>query len=356
MRRTYGLRLLVIALVPALLAVGCGPGRAPAVRSAPASPSAGSPSPIGPPTITVDFAGDVHFTGRTSRLLAHPDTAFGPISAELSAADVSIVNLETAVTTRGTQEPKTFHFRAPASAYRAVRAAGVDVVTLANNHALDYGRVGLADTLRYAHAADMPVVGAGRNDTEAYRPWITTVRGVRIAFLAFSQIAELAGPWAAGAHRSGIAETFDTARAVAAVRAARRQADVVLVYPHWGQEGEQCPITEQRDFARAMAHAGADAVIGTHAHLLLGAGYLGRTYVDYGLGNFVWWRDDAFSNDTGVLRLTFTGRRLTGARFVPASISRRTGQPLPATGTAASRIVDKVAGLRRCAGLTRDPR
>ena len=354
MRRTYWFRLSAILLVPSILAAGCATGHHPAAAPTATSASA-TPSPTGPPTITVDFAGDVHFTGRTSRLLAQPDTAFGPISGELAAADVSIVNLESAVTTRGTQEPKEFHFRAPPSAYQAVRAAGVDVVTLANNHALDYGRVGLADTLRYADEAGMPVVGAGRNEAEAYRPWITTVRGVRIAFLAFSQITELAGPWLAGTHRSGIAETFDTARAVAAVRAARAHADVVLVYPHWGQEDVECPIAAQRDFARAMAHAGATAVIGTHAHLLLGAGYLGHTYIGYGLGNFVWWRDDAFSNDTGVLRLTFTGRRLTGTRFVPASISRRTGQPLPATGAVGSRIVGKVAGLRRCAGLTREP-
>ncbi|GAA4206427.1 CapA family protein [Actinocatenispora rupis] len=347
-------RYLLVGLLAVGLAACSAPDRHPAADPGPGRTA--SPSPTGPPTVTVDFAGDVHFAGRTAGLLKDPDTAFGPVARELSAADLSIVNLETAVTTRGTPEPKQFHFRAPPSAFRAVHAAGVDVVTAANNHALDYGRTGLTDTLRYARAAGVPVIGAGRNEAEAYRPWITTVHGVRVAFLAFSQITELADSWRATADRPGIAETFDTSRAVAAVRQARREADIVLVYPHWGQEGNHCPIDAQRQFAKAMADAGADAVIGTHAHLLLGAGYLGHTYVDYGLGNFLWWRDDAFSNDTGVLRLTFTGHRLTGTRFRPAEISRTTGQPVPATGATARRISGTVTGLRTCADLSDSPR
>lgn len=347
-------RLAALAL-PLLLAACSAPAASSHDGGATARPSA-SPSPTGPPTITIDFAGDVHFMDRTRTLLdRNPDTAFGPIAGELSSADLSIVNLETAVTTRGTPQPKTFHFRAPGTAFDAVKAAGVDVVTMANNHALDYGRVGLADSLRYARQAGVPVIGAGANASQAYRPWITTVHGVRVAFLAFSQITELADEWRATDTRSGVAETFDTGRAVAAVRAARRQADIVIVYPHWGQEGDDCPIAVQQDFARRMAAAGADAVVGTHAHLLLGDGYLEHTFVDYGLGNFLWWRDDAYSNDTGVLRLTFTGSRLTGSRFVPAEISRTTGQPIPATGGEATRIANKPAALRRCAGLSAHP-
>lgn len=354
--RVPGRARLVALLLPVVLLTACaarGDGEPAASRSG--TGPAGSPSATTRPTITIDFAGDVHFSGRTASLLSDPDNAFGSISQELSSADLTIVNLETAVTTRGTPQPKEFHFRAPPATYRAVRAAGVDVVTLANNHAMDYGRAGLADTVSAAHRAGVPVIGAGADADAAYRPWISTVHGVRIAFLAFSQITELASQWAATGDRSGIAETFDTDRAVAAVRDARRRADVVLVYPHWGQEGNHCPIAAQRDFAGRMAAAGADAVIGTHAHLLLGDGYLGHTYVDYGLGNFLWWRNDAYSNDTGVLRLTFTGSRLANTRFVPAEISRSTGQPIPSTGAQADRIQRKVSGLRECTGLTGTP-
>jgi poly-gamma-glutamate synthesis protein (capsule biosynthesis protein) len=303
------------------------------------------------PEATLAFAGDVHFAGRTLALLDDPEAAFGPISRVLTAADVAVVNLETAVTTGGTPEPKQFHFRAPARAYQAVRAAGIDVVSLANNHALDYGRDGLADTLRHAAQADMPVVGAGPDADAAYSPWVTEVDGIRIALLGLSQISELSERWRAGDGVAGIAMGHDRSRAARAVRDAKRQADVVIVFLHWGQEGNECPTNRMRRLAGTLARAGATAVIGTHAHLLQGGGWLGNTYVAYGLGNFLWWRDDAFSNDTGVLRLTLRGRTLVDTDFVPARISG-TGQPIPAKGAQARRIISKFVGLRACTGLS----
>ena len=107
--------------------------------------------------LTLAFGGDVHFTERTAALLRQPATAFGPMAAELAAADLAVVNLETAVTERGEKQPKRFHFRAPAAAYEAVKAAGVDVVSIANNHTLDYGQIGLLDTLDGAKTAGVPV-------------------------------------------------------------------------------------------------------------------------------------------------------------------------------------------------------
>jgi poly-gamma-glutamate synthesis protein (capsule biosynthesis protein) len=301
--------------------------------------------------VTLAFAGDVHFMGRTASLLTDPASAFGPIADTLRGADVAMVNLETSVTDRGTPEPKQFHFRAPASAFDAVKAAGVDVVTIANNHSLDYGQVGLGDTLDNARRAGVPAIGAGRDATEAYTPWVTMVRGTKIAFVAVSQIHELEFSWAAKDNRPGVAMAVDVARAAAAVRAARAEADVVVVYVHWGQEGNSCPTGEMKTFAAQMAAAGAAIVLGTHAHLLLGEGHLGSTYVAYGLGNFLWWRDDAFSNDTGVLRLTLHDGTVARSELVPASISRTTGQPLPLSGPEADRIVKKFGDLHSCTGL-----
>jgi len=303
----------------------------------------------------LDFAGDVHFADRTLKLLADPATAFGPVSNILKSADVSMVNLETSVTDRGTPEPKTFHFRAPATAFDAVAAAGVDVVTVANNHALDYGRVGLDDTLTAAGAAHMPIVGAGQNADQAYKAWVTTVKGVRIAFIGMSQIAELSASWAATDSRSGIAMAFDTKRAVAAVQAARSQADVVVVYLHWGQEYSDCPTGQMKTLAKTLAEAGATMLVGTHAHVLVGDGWQGKTFVSFGLSNFLWWLNDAGSNDTGVLRVTLTGTAITKTEFVPAYIDRTTGQPIPSTGSEAARILAKQTALRPCTGLAAAP-
>lgn len=305
--------------------------------------------------ITLAFAGDVHFAERTTALLDDPARALGPIAQVMAAADLAVVNLETAVTTGGTAEPKKYHFRAPAQAYAAVKAAGVDAVSIANNHSLDYGPVGLADTLSYAQQAGMPAFGAGMNATAAYTPWVTEVRGTRIAFVGISQVHELEASWNATDDRPGVAHARDRARAVAAVRAARQKADVVIVFMHWGKEGSDCPTEEMKSFARTIADAGTDLIVGTHAHLMLGDGWLGGTYVAYGLGNFLWWWNDAYSNDTGVLRVTLRNATIVKTELVPAYISRETGQPLPATGAEASRIVSKFAGLRSCTGLADAP-
>jgi poly-gamma-glutamate capsule biosynthesis protein CapA/YwtB (metallophosphatase superfamily) len=323
--------------------------------AAPAPEPATTPAPTtSPPAalITLAFAGDVHFAGRVRTRLTDPATAFGPAATALRGADLTMVNLETAITERGTAEPKEFTFRAPASAFTALRAAGVDVATMANNHAADFGAVGLRDTL--AATARFPVIGIGATARQAYAPYYADVRGHRVALLAASQIRDRTlSAWSATDTGPGIASAYDD-RLVAAVRAARAEAEIVVVYLHWGIEGQGCPSGEQRTLAARLAAAGADAVVGTHAHQLIGAGYLGRTYVAYGLGNYLWWRNNAFSDDTGVLRLTLRGRQVVRADLAPARIDGR-GVPVPATGDTAARIARKWVALVGCTGLAGQP-
>ena len=303
--------------------------------------------------VTLAFAGDVNFAVRTRRLLGDPATAFGPIAAVLRSADLAAVNLETAVTGRGTPQPKTFHFRAPASAFIALRAAGIDLVTMANNHVLDYGTAGLADALAAARAARFPYVGIGVNAAAAWAPYLTTIKGVRIAVIGVSQVAELASSWVATGTRPGEANAIDLGRTLAAVRSARRQASVVIVFMHWGTEGQACPNPDQLALARRLAAAGASIIIGAHAHMLQGSGWLGHTFVAYGMGNFLWW-ERSYSTATGVLELTLPPHAPLTARFVPATVSG-TGQPVADTGAAARRAAAHYAGLRACAGLTSRP-
>ena len=185
-------------------------------------------------TVTLAFAGDVNFAGRTARLLSDPAGAFGPITAVLRSADFTALNLETSITSRGTPQPKTYHFRAPPTAFTALRDAGVDLVTMANNHVLDYGRAGLADTLAAARAARFPYVGIGASAAAAWAPYLTTIKGVRIAVIGVSQVAELASSWVATPSRPGEANAINLRRTLAAVRSASRRASVVIVFMHWG--------------------------------------------------------------------------------------------------------------------------
>jgi hypothetical protein len=311
--------------------------------------------PTGEP-VTLAFGGDVHFEGAIeSRLAANPSTALGPIAGVLRRADLAMVNLETAITERGTPAPKDFTFRAPPSAFTALKGAGVDVATMANNHGEDFGVVGLRDSLAAARKADFPVVGVGRNADEAYRAHRVTVNGQRIAIIGATQVLDsnLAAAWTAGDDKPGMASAYQQARLLRAVREARESADTVVVDLHWGRELVNCPIDRQRALAPKLVAAGADVVVGSHAHILLGGGFLRGAFVHYGLGNFVFYSRGGLTAQSGVLLLTLRGRAVTSSRWVPAVISG--GIPIPLEGAAADRAVDAWQSLRRCSGLSAKP-
>ena len=168
-----------------------------------------------------------------------------------------------------------------------------------------------------------------------------------------SQVAELASSWAATPGRPGEANAIDLPRTLATVRAARRLAPVVIVFMHWGTEGQACPDQAQLALAPKLAGAGASIIIGAHAHMLQGSGWLGRTFVAYGLGNFLWW-EHSYSTATGVLELTIHPHAPLTARFIPAVVSG-TGQPIPGRGAAARRAAAHYASLRACARLASQP-
>ena len=271
----------------------------------------------------------------------------------LRSADFTAVNLETAVTGRGRPQPKTYHFATTPGAFTALRDAGVDLVTMANNHILDYGQTGLADTLAAARAAQFPFVGAGVNAAAAWAPYVTTINGTKIAILGVSQVAELASSWVATAHRAGEANAINLGQTLAAVRAAKRLARIVIVFMHWGTEGMACPDQNQLSLAPKLAAAGASIIIGSHAHMLQGSGWLGHTFVAYGMGNFLWW-ENSFSTATGVLKLTFRPHAPLTARFIPAVVSC-TGQPTVDRGAAARRALAHYAACAPAPELSASP-
>jgi poly-gamma-glutamate synthesis protein (capsule biosynthesis protein) len=303
--------------------------------------------------VTFAFGGDVHFEGSLrSKLDANAAGMLGPIAPELQAADVAMVNLETAITQRGSPEPKQYNFRAPATAFTALQSAGVDVVTMANNHGVDYGPEGLADTLAAKAGTPVGVVGIGANATEAYAPWTREIKGQRISVIGASDVIDnaLIPRWTATDTQGGIASAkgADQARLIAAVQAARPNADTLVVYVHWGEEGATCPTPRQQELAQALVAAGADIVVGSHAHRVLTAGRLGTALVDYGLGNFVFYNESGLSGVTGVLTVTATGRDVDTYAWKPARI--RGGIPVLLTDPSAD-----LAGFdsrRTCTNLT----
>lgn len=369
MQRRVWSRYLLAALVAASMAACSGDARdSPAgLRSGATSGSASAgpskdvaePDPSAEPArpVTIAFAGDVHFAGSLASRLDDPSSAMGPLTSRLARADLAIVNLETAVTTRGVPQPKEYRFRAPPVVFEALKDAGVDVVTMANNHGLDYGPVSVPDALAAAEDARMPVLGLGRDIDEAFRPWITKVHGQRTAFLAATAVvdASLVSAWSASRGQAGVATALDgdNAALVAAIEAVRPRVDTVVVDMHYGSDLMQCPTEIQREVARDAVRAGVDVVVGQHAHVVLGAGYLGSAYVDYGMGNFQFYSSGGATAETGVLTLTVDGLHVTSPQWSPGQLVG--GLPTPVTGAAAEQAVDRWRGLRACTGLTATP-
>jgi poly-gamma-glutamate capsule biosynthesis protein CapA/YwtB (metallophosphatase superfamily) len=248
------------------------------------------------------------------------DYPWSQVGPTLRAADVATANLEGAVSSRGVAvADKEFHFRgSPALLRSAHVAGGLDVVTVANNHSGDYGSVALLDTIRFAHAAGIQTVGGGVNAAAALRPVIVTVGGLRIGFVGLSDV----NPYGfnATADSPGTAKA-DPDTVAAAVRAARRQADVVVCWFHWGTELVLGPSERQRELAAAALNAGAQVVLGAHPHIF-GAvtSPTHATVVAWTLGNFVFPASSAGTTRTGILTIALDRNGVRGWRVQHATI------------------------------------
>lgn len=373
-RRTY-LAATVAGLILAALVLSAGGSDAPREgtdedqvrRAAPPSPDpsadgSGSAQRREGPTrpITLAFAGDVHFEAGLAGLPRRSGSTLGPMSRHLRRADLAMVNLESALVRRGERTPKEledpanrYWFSTPPSTLGLLARSGVDVVTMANNHGADFGTAGLRQSLRAAEQSRTAVVGVGRGAAQAFRPHRATIGSTTVSVLAADAVfRESSDPvWAAGEGGPGIASARDgqTRRLRTAVERADARGDLVVVYLHWGRAREQCPTLAQGRLARELARSGADVVVGSHAHVLLGAGMLGDTYVSYGLGNFAWYH--GMRERTGVLRVRVEGGRVVDDTFIPARIPLYGGRPQPLTG--AERAADRSdwERLRSCTGL-----
>ncbi len=287
-----------------------------------------------------------------AQLRSDPQHLLSPVAPVFARADLTMVNLETAITDRGEPaEGKAYHFRSPASSFQALRAAGVDVVGMANNHALDYGPVGMADTFEAISESGMPTLGIGHNAAEAFRPYLTTIRGQRVAVFAATDWLEpaLVGLWAASDTQPGLAFCIDPSRLLSAVSSTRPHVDTLVVFLHWGVETTHCASPEQHSLAQALIGVGADIIVGSHAHRVFGAGHVGNALVAYGLGNFVYFREDGESGSSGILLVTATGRHVDSYEWIPARIEH--GIPRPEAGPAEASDQTVWADRRACSGL-----
>ena len=235
-----------------------------------------------------------------------PTSLFAPeVVDAVHEADLFVLNLECCISERGEPWPapgKPFFFRAPPAAVETLRLLGVDCVTLANNHALDYGVTALADTIDHLADAGIAAVGAGSDVESARAPAVLRHNGFRLAVLG---IADHPADFAAAPDRPGVAYT-DLRHGIPlwlrhTVSDAVETADAVLVTPHWGPNMVAAPLPGVREAARGLQQAGATLVVGHSAHVFHGVG----DRVLYDLGDFVddYAVDPELRNDLGLLWL-----------------------------------------------------
>jgi poly-gamma-glutamate capsule biosynthesis protein CapA/YwtB (metallophosphatase superfamily) len=250
----------------------------------------GAPGPASapewPPEIMI--TGDILLAGQAEQLIGEQGfgAPFAGVADVLRRADLTIGNLECSLTTGGTPAVKTWTFRAHPDTAGALVDAGYDLVTLANNHSMDYGAEALIETMSALRRCGIHHVGAGEDLASARRHLVVEAGTppVRVAVLGYSNIrptdfyASEDRPGTNPARLSTIADDVAAARCV---------ADSVIVLFHWGDELSTAPSERQRRFAHAAADAGADLVIGHHPHVLQGFELRGRSLIAYSLGNFL---------------------------------------------------------------------
>jgi poly-gamma-glutamate synthesis protein (capsule biosynthesis protein) len=362
-------RLLVVALCA--VSVGCATSPTPPPETAPEVVPKAAPSPVLTPAparkapvapsteLRIAAVGDIMLGGTAAPEMQKYgyDYPFERTKDILKQAQIVFGNLEGPLTDAGTAETtKQYVFRSPPDKVAPVLArAGFNIVSLANNHTLDYGPEGLEDTRKALDQAGIRHAGAGRNATEARQPVYMVADGVTVAFLAYS----LTFPeefWA-GPDKPGTA--FGHEKHVRAdVATARATADIVVVSFHWGQEGK----TELRDYQTQLAHAaidsGASAVLGHHPHILQGVEQYKHGVILYSLGNFAFGSYSNTATRSAIALLTFRDRQWRELRMVPLNVKNAevVFQPRPLVGREASEVVGHLQQLSQSLGATLENR
>jgi poly-gamma-glutamate capsule biosynthesis protein CapA/YwtB (metallophosphatase superfamily) len=330
------------------------PGAATTAASTSATTTAAAiPRPAATAAVSIVCGGDIMGAWQVDAYIhAHGANAvLAGIKPIVSGADLAFANLESPLSDLGSvQTWKDVTFRGDPRLAPALAWAGFDVMTMANNHALDYKAPALLDSIRRMTAAHVRIVGAGKNAAAAHAPAIfTTASGVKVAFLGYSDI--LFPGYTAGRTSPGTAAgRTDMARVKADIRAARRRADAVVVAFHWGIERQEVPTSAQRSEARAAIDAGATLVMSHHPHVLQGLQAYHGGLICYSFGDLVFPHVSRATGETMLLRCVVGPKTIT-AKLIPVYAST-TGIPSVLHGSAAAAVLGRMRRLSRALGTT----
>lgn len=320
------------------------------LRDPTASPLPGEGRPSDQDVVTLAITGDVMLgrrVGARLRQIGGPTSVFRPFLGRLAAADITVGNLESTLSQRGAPTQGGDSFGADPGVREALRAAGFDVIGLANNHLGDFGPAAMRDTFRLLREGGLAYVGAGHRRAEAERPLVVERDGTSVGFVAVDSIGETPAATASSPGtnrldmppRTGPMDERRLARLGQQVRALARQVDTVVVLTHWGTQYTNVPEPSQRRVARVLARAGADVVVGGHPHWLQGLEQTGDTLVVHSLGNFVFDMDfQRRTREGAVLEVVLWDGEVKGVELVPYVIGEDF-TPRPVRGARAQTVL-----------------
>jgi hypothetical protein len=300
-------------------------------------PSLALPQAKADSAIVMRFGGDLLLAGHYETAAGvNPDLAFEQFDL-FRTDDISVVNLECPITTRGVPSEKPYTFRMSPSYTGALARAGIDVVNIANNHIFDYGIEGLFDTISYLDSSGVRHIGAGVTVEEALKPVIFALRGHRIGFLGYYAGGEApsADDTIPGVNRRSLR---NVASGISDLRT-RDSVDYVVVTFHWGKEKAEQPDPEQVWFAHETIDAGADAVIGHHTHVFSGIERYRKGVIVYSLGNFLFGGKSQNTYDTGAFEIRL-GKKGAKYSVIPIRVKKWKAHVLEGKGR--SDFIDQI--------------
>jgi poly-gamma-glutamate synthesis protein (capsule biosynthesis protein) len=312
------------------------------VKTPPPSPV---PTPTPKPTATsvkIVAGGDVIGDRSIRTIIANQggEAVFKGIAGILTKADLALVNLETPLTSGGDpQYWKDVVFKGDPRLAEAMADSGIDVVTMANNHAGDQGDSGLMDSIRHVRKAGLKVCGAGEDLSAARLPRFFTVDGVRVAFLGFTDVLPVGFPATSSSPGTSPGRS-DVGAVKQAVRNAAKKADYVVVAWHWNYEFTTAPSYLESSEGKAMIDAGADLVIGHHPHVLQGVQAYHGGFIAWSTGNLVFDHQSGSCAQTMLVRAEVSKKRIE-VDLIPLTINYD-GRPRRAYGSAATTILNRV--------------
>jgi hypothetical protein len=285
-------------------------------------------------TVSIAAVGDISFTGPNTECPSL--SVLSEVIPILKDCNIMVGNLESPLVTDAEPIPGKCTLHGDPRWAEVLRAGGIILVSLANNHMMDYGETGLFSTIQALDSAGIKYLGAGRDKKEACAPLFLDIRSKRIAFLARTSVI-VSSPCYATGNRPGVA-FLDIEETKERIRACRQGADLVIVLMHWGLEEYSYPSPSQRRTAKGLIEAGADLILGHHPHVMQGFEKIGHGLVAYSLGNVLFddiqWsffdqdgqRQDRLiklskeNRKGGILKVAFSENGIESYEFIPTYI------------------------------------